>query len=269
MIKTDKDEEFYSLRNTIERLLSMQCANYKEDYIKRRILSRMNATKTQNYKDYQQVLLGNKTEMELLRNALTINVTKFFRDPEVFETLKKEIFPEILRAKNRIRIWSAGCSSGEEPYSLAILLAEYKATHRDLDALIYASDIDEEILKKARDGIYEKQTLENVSDIYIKRYFSERDDGKFEIKSVIKPFIRFQSHDLMRGVPVARFLDLVLCRNVTIYFNEKQKNSLVITINEGLSQGGFYIMGMSEYLGREVEGLFKPYRPMHKIFVKP
>ncbi len=269
MIKVSNDDDFYSLRNTIERLLNMQCASYKEDYIKRRILSRMNATKTQNYKEYQQVLLGNKTEMELLRNALTINVTKFFRDPEIFDTLKKEILPEILRGKNRIRIWSAGCSSGEEPYSLAILLAEYKSTHRDLDALIYASDIDEEILKKARDGIYEKQALENVSDVYLKRYFAEREDTKFEVKSLLKPFIRFQSHDLMRGIPVARFLDLVLCRNVTIYFNEKQKNLLVTTINEGLAPGGFYIMGMSEYLGREVESLFKPYRPMHKIFVKP
>ncbi|HVP94025.1 MAG TPA: protein-glutamate O-methyltransferase CheR [Methanoregulaceae archaeon] len=261
-------DEFRALTDTIEHLLHIKCSNYKEDYIKRRLASRMNVLNIQSYSIYKRFILTNNEEQEKLRNALTINVTKFFRDPEIFETIKRDVFPEILKKKQKIRIWSAGCSSGEEPYTYAIILYELGLINKSIDGKIYATDIDLEILKRAKEGVYEKGALVNMNENQIRRYFIARPDGKFEIKPQIKEKVQFQYHDLMKGVPVMRMLDMISCRNVTIYFNENQKLELARVFHEGLIPGGFYIMGMSEYLPRDVEHFFKTYRPLQKIFIK-
>jgi len=261
-------DDFHTLTATIERLLQIRCENYKEDYIKRRLSSRMNAVRIKEYLEYNRFLLTNQEEQEKLRNALTINVTKFFRDKEVFELVKRELIPEILKKKQRIRIWSAGCSSGEEPYSYAIILYEIGLTHPSIDGLIYATDIDYEILKRAKEGVYERPALDNMTELQIKKYFTLRPDGKYEIKPHIREKVRFQYHDLMRGEPISRYLDLISCRNVTIYFNEPQKNDLCKVFHQGLTAGGYYVMGLSEYLGKESEPLFKSYRPLLKIFTR-
>lgn len=261
-------DDFHSLLSTIERTLCIKCSNYKEDYIRRRLFSRMNATQISDYLEYQKFLLSSPEERDKLKNALTINVTKFFRDPEVFDILKKEILPEILKRNTRIRIWSAGCSSGEEPYSYAILLSEIGLLRKDIDGLIYASDIDMEILKKAREGVYERASLDNLSESQKKRHFTLRKDGKYEVKPQIKEKVRFQYHDLMSGTPLLRNFDLISCRNVTIYFTEKQKDDLARVFHQGLVPGGFYIMGMSEFMSKEISRIFKPYKPLLKIFTK-
>lgn len=261
-------DDFHTLTATIEKLLHIKCGNYKEDYIKRRLASRMNAVNIKDYLVYNKYLLANPVEQEKLRNALTINVTKFFRDKEVFETVKTVLIPEILKKKQRIRMWSAGCSSGEEPYSYAIVLYEIGLTNPNLDAMIYATDIDYEIIKRAKEGVYEKPALDNMSEMQIKKHFTLRPDGKYEIKPHIREKVRFQYHDLMRGEPIAKYLDIISCRNVTIYFNEQQKNDLCKEFHNGLVTGGYYIMGLSEYLGKEMEHLFKPYKPLLKIFIR-
>jgi len=261
-------DEFSRLLAVIEEILGIRCGQYKEDYIKRRLFSRINATNSKNYAAYQKFLLSNPDEQEKLKNALTINVTKFLRDPEVFEAIKRDLLPSILKKKTRIRIWSAGCSSGEEPYTYAIILTELGFFHKDLNGIVIATDIDREILKKAAEGIYERSALENLSESQIRRHFTKRPDGKFEVKPAIKELVRFQNHDLMRGVPVSRGLDIISCRNVTIYFTDEQKNDLNRMFYGALAQDGYYIIGMSEFLGKEITHLFRPYRPREKIFVK-
>lgn len=261
-------DEFQSLLQTIQRLFNIQCTNYKEDYIKRRLASRMNSRHIKGYKEYQDYLLQNKEEHELLKNALTINVTKFFRDTPVFDILRSEIIPPILRQRKKLRLWSAGCSSGEEPYSYAIMLYDMTTILKDVDWMIIATDIDETILKRAKEGIYEKNSLELVTESQLRRHFKQREDGRYEIKPHIREKVKFQHHDLMSGVPVTRYLDIISCRNVTIYFSDNQKNDLVRMFHQGLSPGGYYVMGMSEFLGREVEHLFAPYKPLQKIFVR-
>ena len=261
-------DEFTRLLTTIEDLLSIRCGQYKEDYIKRRLFSRMNATNSKNYTDYRKFLLSDPNEAEKLKNALTINVTKFYRDPEIFEAVKRDLLPSILKKRTRIRIWSAGCSSGEEPYSYAMILTELGLFRKDLDGMVIATDIDREILKKASEGIYEASALENLSESQIRRHFIKRPDGKFEVKPALKEKVRFQAHDLMRGVPVSRGLDIISCRNVTIYFTEEQKNDLNRMFFGALAQDGYYIIGMSEFLGKDIATLFKAYRPREKVFVK-
>jgi chemotaxis protein methyltransferase CheR len=260
--------EFMALQRTIERLVNIRCTQYKEDYIKRRVLSRMRVTMKESYREYHTFLLSSPKEVEDLKNALTINVTSFFRDPEVFGIVGREIFPALIRRKKRLHIWCAGCSSGEEPYTLAILFHELFAQHPDISGVIYATDIDDEVLSRARKGIYNENALENMRSSQIKKHFTPQGEGLYEVKPHLREIIRFRHHDLMSGIPVARFLDCITCRNVTIYFTEGQKNDLVRMFYSALALGGFYVTGKTEYLGREVEHLFSPYHAEGKIYVK-
>lgn len=243
-------DEFASLQRSIERLVRIKCSNYKEDYIKRRILSRMRLTNTADFEAYHKYLLSNPQEADLLRNALTINVTKFFRDPEVFEVIRREVLPDLAHRKGSIRIWCAGCATGEEPYSLAILAHELMALHKNVSVTIYATDIDTVVLQKAMAGVYDRKALENVDEKRLRKHFISHDDGTFEVRLHLKSLVRFREHDLMSGVPIARYLDAITCRNVTIYFTEKQKNDLAHLFYSALAADGYYIMGKTEYPGK-------------------
>jgi len=261
-------DDFVLLKRFIEQTLGIQCSNYKEDYIKRRLLSRMRSTSTTTHEEYLRYLKANHQELENLRNALTINVTEFFRDNEVYEFMKKDILPNLFRQRDRIRIWSAGCSTGEEPYSLAIVLSELIAQNPKLSAQISATDIDKVVLAKAQEGIYTPKAMVKLSESQIHRHFTKLPDGNFQVKPHLKELIRFRPHDLMSGVPVSRWLDLITCRNVTIYFNEKQKDELAKMFHGALVSGGYYVMGKTEYLGRQVDSLFTPHNSLQKIFIK-
>lgn len=259
---------FRLLQGSIEEILSIRCSNYKEEYIKRRIQSRMRLCGKQDFEAYHKFFTTDTKEQESLRNALTINVTKFWRDKEVFDMLQKEVLPELMKRKERIRIWSAGCATGEEPYTLALMAYDMTRLRPNVRVTITASDLDIEVLKTARDGIYDKRSLENLTDSQIRRHFKARSDGKFEIKPHIKEMIRFQQHDLMSGHAAVKSLDMVLCRNVTIYFTEKQKNELAEIFHPALLTRGYYVLGKTEFLGREVEHLYRPFNSLQKIYQK-
>ena len=261
-------DEFSSLKQYIEQTLLIQCSSYKEDYIKRRLLSRMRSTNTESYGNYLRYLRTNAPELELLRNALTINVTEFFRDTEVYEALRHEVLPDLFRQRKRLRIWSAGCSTGEEPYSLAMILHEMMAANKEISAQILATDIDKVVLAKAKEGIFSPKAMIKLTETQIRRHFTALPDGNFQAKPHLKDLIRFTPNDLMGGVPVSRYLDLITCRNVTIYFNEKQKDELAQLFHGALVSGGYYIMGKTEYLGRSVDKLFVAKNTAQKIFIK-
>jgi len=261
-------DDFAVLKRYIEQTLKIQCGNYKEDYIKRRLLSRMRSTNTTNYDEYYKYLKENPPELEILRKALTINVTEFFRDGDVYESLKKDVLPDLFRQRKRLRIWCAGCSTGEEPYSIAMILSDLIAQNKDLSAQIYATDIDKIVLARAQEGIYSPKAMTKLSEAQIHRHFTKLPDGNYQVKQHLKEFIRFRPHDLMSGVPVSRWLDLITCRNVTIYFTETQKDDLARLYHGALVADGYYIMGKTEYLGRKVENLFTAKNSVQKIFVK-
>ena len=259
---------FASLKRFIEDTLTIQCSNYKEDYIKRRLLSRMRSTNSASYDTYLAYLKANPPELENLRNALTINVTEFFRDNDVYETLKKEILPVLFKQRKRLRIWCAGCSTGEEPYSLAMILTDLMARDPEVSAQIFATDIDKVVLAKAQLGTYTPKAIVKLPEAQIHRHFTRLPEGNYQVKPHLQELIRFRPHDLMSGVPASRWLDMIICRNVTIYFNEKQKDELVKMFHGALVSGGFYIMGKTEYLGRQVEDLFIAHNSIQKIYSK-
>jgi chemotaxis protein methyltransferase CheR len=261
-------DEFTALKQHIEQILKIQCGNYKEDYIKRRLLSRMRSTNTANYTDYLKYLKANEPELEILRKALTINVTEFFRDQDVYESLRNAVLPDLFRQRKRIRIWCAGCSTGEEPYSIAMILSDLMAQNKELSAQIFATDIDKIVLAKAQEGIYSQKAMVKLTPSQTQRHFTKLPDDTYQVKPHLKELIRFRPHDLMSGAPVTRWLDLITCRNVTIYFTEPQKDELARLYHGALVADGYYIMGKTEYLGRQVEHLFTAKNSVQKIFVK-
>ena len=261
-------DDFTALKRFIEQTLKIQCGNYKEDYIKRRLLSRMRSTNTTNYTDYLKYLKANEPELEVLRKALTINVTEFFRDGDVYEFLKGTVLPDLFRQRKRIRIWCAGCSTGEEPYSIAMILSDLLAQNKELSAQIYATDIDKIVLAKAQEGTNSQKAMVKLSPSQIHRHFTKLPDDTYQVRPHLKELIRFRPHDLMSGVPVARWLDLITCRNVTIYFTEAQKDDLARLFHGALVTDGYYIMGKTEYLGRQVEHLFTAKNSSQKVFVR-
>jgi chemotaxis protein methyltransferase CheR len=259
---------FDTLKRHIEQTLKIQCGNYKEDYIKRRLLSRMRSTNTTSYEEYLKYLKTTPAELEVLRKALTINVTEFFRDNDVYESLKKEVLPDLFSKRKRLRIWCAGCSTGEEPYSIAMILHDFMAQNKEISAQIFATDIDKIVLAKAQEGIYSQKAMGKLSEVQIQRHFIKLPDGNYQVKPHLKELIRFRPHDLMGGAPISRWLDLITCRNVTIYFTEKQKDDLAKLFHDALVSDGYYIMGKTEYLGRQVENLFVAKNSVQKIFIK-
>ena len=149
-----------------------------------------------------------------------------------------------------------------------MVLHEMMALHKDYSAQILATDIDQVVLGKAKEGIFSPKAMIKLTETQIHRHFDKLPDGNFQAKPHLKELIRFTPNDLMSGVPVSKFLDLITCRNVTIYFNEKQKDDLARTFHSALVADGYYIMGKTEYLGRAVDSLFVAKNTAQKIFVR-
>ena len=158
--------------------------------------------------------------------------------------------------------------NGEEPYSIAMILSDLLSQNKDWSAQIYATDIDKVVLAKAQEGIYSPKAMVKLTPTQIQRHFTRLPDDTYQVRPHLKELIRFRFHDLMSGIPVARWLDLITCRNVTIYFTEPQKDELARLFHGALITDGYYIMGKTEYLGRQVEHLFVAKNSVQKVFIK-
>jgi len=169
-------------------------------------------------------------------------VTEFFRNPEKWASLQKKYLPEMIKKVGpRIKIWSAGCSSGEEPYTWAIILEELRANQ----ARITASDIDSGVLAKARKGIYEKRSFENTSVDIMKKYFKKVDDERYEVSQKLKSRVNFRKHNMLQE-NFDKDLDFISCRNVVIYFEMETKNVLYKNFVKALKPGGILFVGSTE-----------------------
>ncbi|HOL08461.1 MAG TPA: protein-glutamate O-methyltransferase CheR [Methanomassiliicoccaceae archaeon] len=208
---------------------------------------------------------------QLLRD-LTINVTQFFRDEAVFRALEDEVLPlliyrKVKRGETSIRIWSAGCSSGQEPYSMAILMRELLGEEFDkFSVSIVASDIDEEVLESARRGVYVPRQVVNVNPTYLARHFTLV-DGKYQVSPEIMDMVRFRNIDLFTSTAGSHF-DMILCRNVVIYFTREMQERLYMKFHSSLRPGGYLVMGNTETLVGEAVHLFRPVRPRERIYQK-
>jgi chemotaxis protein methyltransferase CheR len=264
------DDEFHFLVQKASRSSGVALTSYRDNYLRRRIDLRMKAVGIDNYATYTRLLDKNKNEITEFLNAITINVTEFMRDKTPFTFFRSEILPDLMKRKrksqsNSVRFWSAACSNGEEPYSIGICSKEVLPA--DWSISVYATDIDEDSLNRASKGVYSKEQLKNLDPTLIQKYFEPA--GKdFKVRNIHKLLIRFMKHDLTSESPVSKHFDAVFCRNVMIYFNEKQKVKMLTDFYNSLSDGGYLIIGKSETLPDEIRELFTAVSIRDKIFKK-
>jgi len=265
---------FTNLKELICDKTGVDCRNYKDNYLRRRIELRMKARGIgSSYHEYCTFLEKNPSEYKTLMDGITINVTEFFRDTETFNFFKGEVLPQVLSEKRKrksaiVRIWSAGCSIGEEPYTISIILHEQLgAALNNFIISIHATDIDGKALSVARTGVYEPQALKNMSKSHISKYFDSDENGKYHIKDKVKHLVRFQQHDLFSDKKFSHF-DVIFCRNVMIYFGKDFQNRLLPDFYNALNLGGYLILGRTETMPREARELFECINVRERIYRK-
>jgi two-component system CheB/CheR fusion protein len=223
---------------------------YKRSSLARRIRKRMQDVGIADYVDYRDRLESSAEEFRYLFNTILINVTSFFRDTDTWTYLQGEILPNLLAGidpTEEIRVWSAGCSSGEEAYSLAIALAEALGVEECVRRVkIYGTDVDDEALREARSGLYPAKSLEAMSEDLRKKYF-EANGAQFVLRSDLRRRVIFGRHDITRDAPISR-LDLLVCRNTLMYFNVEAQSKIIDRFHFALREGGYLFLGKAEML---------------------
>ena len=264
------DREFEELTRKISRDRGFACASYKEKCLRRRIAVRMRARSVHTYADYARVLDSDSAEYDRLLDALTINVTKLFRNWSMYEVLAELVVPALWNAGTApIHVWAAGCSSGEEPYSLAVLFHRYATAHGPLSRIdrvdVLGTDIDRASLIAAEQGVFPESGFEETPADLRERYFSAQ--PPFTIAPTIKQHVRFQRRDLLDEFPAAPGgFQLITCRNVLIYFDRDTQERLLLRFHEALAPGGFLVLGKVETLLGPVRSRFAAIDARERIF---
>lgn len=216
---------------------------YKRPQMERRINSFMRSVGAANYVEFIKLLNDSHETYRKFIDHLTINVSEFFRNKSHWDVLQKTVIPELLKERVNLKIWSAGCSTGEEPYSLAMLMKEYFPGKFDK---IMATDLDNEVLAKAQAGRYFPKSTQGMDQALVRKYFTEQ-DGMLLIKDEIKNLVRFQKQDLLKDT-FPNDIDLILCRNVVIYFTEEAKDKLYKKFVGALRKNGVLFIGSTEQI---------------------
>lgn len=259
--------------NYVQKERSLDFHQYRPSFIQRRVDTRLRATGCETYLDYYRLLKRDKEEIEKLVHVLTIHVSEFFRDPSVFRTLRHKILPSLLRKKEKMgqrlmRFWSAGCAQGEEPYSLAMIALEANAEFKGRFSLsVYATDVDEEIIEEARRGVYEIGKIRNLPRLYKRKYFEALGGEFYQIKEEVKKLVKFKFHDMLNEPPL-RYIDILLCRNVIIYFSREERSLILKKFYESLHPGGYLVLGRTEALSKAGELGFKCVDLHERIYQK-
>jgi len=245
------EEPLQDLFSMLKHRYGTDFQQYKESTVKRRIERRAQINRIADINDYRDLLKADEIELEELYADLLIEVTEFFRDPEAFGVLRNQILPQLMencKDGDAIRVWVPGCASGEEAYSIAILLREQaRVMGINLQLKILATDIHIRSMNKASAGIYSEESLAGVPADLVSRYFDTM-DGEVQIKSVIRNLVFFSTHDVMRDPPFTR-IDLVSCRNLLIYLNDDAQEKVINLLHFALRKDGYLFLGPSEHIG--------------------
>ncbi len=270
-VPEEKDPDFLALLDRIRRERGFDGTQYKTSFLKRRLAVRLRARKVDCYRQYMRLLDEDPDEYVPLMSALTINLTYFFRDSSAFVALRDLVLAPMLEAKREqkrftVRVWSAGCATGEEAYSLSILFHELLGSKLPRwDITVLATDYDAEVLDRARRGVYGDLSFRDVDEEYLARYFIHGDG--YQVKPEIKALVTFRQHDLVSD-PMPKRLDLILCRNVLIYFSRGQHERLFHQFHQALREGGYLALGKTEILLPSVSHLFRPVNLREHIYIK-
>jgi two-component system, chemotaxis family, CheB/CheR fusion protein len=267
--KSTKEEAFRQLIALLRVRKGTDFTYYKQTTIRRRIIRRMGLNKIENIADYLTFFRDNMAEQDLLYQDMLIPVTGFFRDPKTYEVVFESVFPDLLKDKdeaNPLRIWIAGCSTGEEPYSMAMSLSEYLGDKiGDYKIQIFATDISERSITKARSGIYSKRDMAGLSAERLQKYFTKVNGG-FQIDKSIRDMCVFAAHNFLKDPPFAK-MSFVSCRNVLIYMETFLQKKALTTFHYALNENGYLLLGHSETTAPAAD-LFIPYGKSEKIYTR-
>ncbi len=234
---------YEGFKEQVLRLTGINLTAYKENQMKRRIDALIRKHGCTGYEPYVQLLKKDPKVLEAFVAYLTINVTEFFRNPSQWDVLEKNIIPLLLEKKRTLKIWSAACSTGDEPYSLAMVLSKTLPLHQ---IQILATDIDKEVLAKAQEGFYVSRNIANLPPSFRTRFLSE-ENGGYRIAPELKKCITFKQHNLLKD-PYPSGMDLIVCRNVLIYFTEEAKREIYYNFNKALVDEGILFVGSTEQI---------------------
>ncbi len=252
------EREFARLRALVAEHTGIHLTAAKRDMTYGRIVRRLRALGLASFDEYCELLeRDGGAELEQFVNAITTNLTSFFREGHHFEFLAESALPELLernRAARRLRLWSAGCSTGEEPYSIAITLLESCPAIRGWDARILATDLDSNVLERARRGVYPAERIATLSPARAARWFTRLDGGaEVRVTPQLQELIRFRRLNLLEPWPMRGPFDVIFCRNVVIYFDKPTQRRLFDRFAEILAPAGYLLVGHSETLFRVSE----------------
>jgi chemotaxis protein methyltransferase CheR len=237
----DKYEVF---KKNINDLINIDLNYYKEKQMKRRITSLMNRNGFNDFNEYFQRLRSDKLLLDQFINYMTINVSEFYRNPSQWKVLETFILPNLIRkSKNSLKIWSSACSTGEEPYSLVMLMTKFYNLN---EIEVLATDIDDEAIEKAKIGLYSNKALTNLPIEFKKKYF-EKVGNSYRIKNQIKERVTFKKLDLLKDL-FPKNIDLIACRNVMIYFTDEAKELLYKKFHNSLDNNGVLFVGSTEQI---------------------
>lgn len=277
------DFDIKALLEVLKKIRGIDFNGYRQEMIKKRISARMTVLKMEDLRSYLLFIEDNRHECDALINEISINASWFFRDPLVFELIEHTLLPEIIIRKQglksrEIRIWSVGCAAGEEAFSTAILVhraMERWPTITNLKPYIFATDIDTDALEKARAGVYPRECFENTKLGILDRYFIAGEKARrYEIRSFIKEMVSFSMDDCTSPGQMAPAnsifgtFDLVLCRNVLVYFSPELQENVLHKINKTITPGGYLILGDADTLPGEIKCEFFNFDSKNKIFQK-
>ena len=262
-----EERAFQDLLKFIEAEMDFESGFYNDTYLDRRITARMRRTDHEEYATYKRLLERDDGEREALLDSLSINVTGFFRNPEAWEKLRL-VLRDLTDDRRTVRIWSAPCADGREPYSVAMLaMDDDEIDDRRIE--ITGTDINPDILEVARTGAYETSRtgdigaeLDPLSD---STRYVDQGENRFVVRDAVRETVSFERHDLIRGDPKRHF-DLVLCRNLLIYIDSSYKTPIFRTIQGSLRDGGYLMIGMTETLPTECRDEFEPAYKQQRIY---
>ncbi len=269
MNSNDEEQIFEAILDYLRRTRGFDFSGYKRSSLKRRVKKHIHSRQIDTFSDYLDYLEVHPEEFVPLFNTILINVTDFFRDTAAWEYLKNEIIPRIISQKSGedpIRVWSAGCASGQEAYSLAILLAEALGVEQFRQRVkIYATDVDQEALTQARHASYSAREVESLDPELRQQYFEVFPD-RYVFRSDLRRTVIFGCHDLMQDAPISR-LDLLVCRNTLMYFNAETQGRILARFHFALNHTGALFVGKAEMLLTH-GNLFSPISLEYRIFNK-
>lgn len=249
-----EDQDFLQFVKRIKEKTAIDLSQYKEAQMKRRLTTLRQKHGFSTFTAYWDALAKDKKLMDEFLDRMTINVSEFWRNPSRWEALEKRFLPEMAKSAGKLKIWSAACSTGEEPYTLSMIVDKLGLSDR---ASILASDLDNQVLQKAMQGQYQDRSIRDVPPAYVSQYLVKKDADSFEVNPKLKRIITFKQGNLLHDTFDSGF-DLIVCRNVMIYFTEEAKQLLYHKFSKALKPGGLLFVGSTEQIFNPSQYNFDP-----------